>query len=173
MKMGKENNHRPYKMTKFTTELTEVINTQSILFLTDKDLLFLVNDRLEDKDKINDRTFKNWKAGKFHENEEIGKVFFKCVEKALITQKQEIGKKLIEDTTGQWTRYAWILERKFSEWNLKHLSEFKNEQTQVIQITAGNDEQKKMIDNLINPEFTEIKPTQIPENNNTSEDYGF
>jgi hypothetical protein len=28
------------------------------------------------------------------------------------------------DTTGNFARYAWFLERKFSEWNLKHIREY-------------------------------------------------
>jgi hypothetical protein len=47
--------------------------------------------------------------------------FLDCIEFALIKQKQLLSKRMMEDTTGQWTR--WIMERKFSEWNLKHISE--------------------------------------------------
>jgi hypothetical protein len=47
------------------------------------------------------------------------------------------------------------MERKFSEWNLKHISENinKNEQATVIQITAGNDEQKKLIESIMNTDY--------------------
>jgi hypothetical protein len=43
------------------------------------------------------------------------------------------------------------MERKFSEWNLKHISENinKNEQATVIQITAGNDK-KIDIESIMN-----------------------
>jgi len=27
----------------------------------------------------------------------------------------------------QWQKYAWIIERKFSDWNLKNISESKTE----------------------------------------------
>jgi hypothetical protein len=45
----------------------------------------------------------------------------------------------------------WFLERKFSEWNLKHISENinRNENETIINITA-NSYQRKLIDDLIN-----------------------
>jgi hypothetical protein len=35
----------------------------------------------------------------------VGKEFLDCIEFALIKQKQLLSKRMMEDTTGQWTRY--------------------------------------------------------------------
>lgn len=159
---------RPFKMQVWVNELTNVLATEEILFLSDKDLLFLVNRNLLPEHQICKSTFEKWKAGKFHINDTIGKEFIGCIELALIRQKQLLSKKMMDDTTGQWTRYAWIMERKFVEWNLKHISENinRNETETVINITAGNDAQKKIIDSLINTEFIEVKPERLSMNDN-------
>lgn len=158
---------RPFKMESWLHQLNIVLEDEDILFLSDKDLVFLVNRELLLEHQISDSTFEKWKAGKYAPNEEVGKEFIKCIHLALIRQKQLLSKKMMEDNSGQWTRYAWIMERKFTEWNLKHISENvnKNEQSTVIQITAGNEEQRKLIDNLINADFEEVKPLQIKQNN--------
>lgn len=167
-------NGRPFKMQKWVDELKIVLSTEDILFLSDQDLHFLVNQKLEEKDKISKSTFEKWKSGKFAPDETTGKEFIECIQFALIKQKQLLSKKMMEDTSGQWTRYAWIMERKFTEWNLKHISENinKNEQSTVIQITANSDEQKALIDKIIYSDFEEIKPIQIG-NNVKEDDYEF
>lgn len=157
------NNGRPFKMEAWTRELVIILENENVIFLSDIDLVFLVNRNLPDNCKISERTFKRWKAGLFQPNEEIGKEFMGCIELALIRQKQNLGEKLLNDKTGYWTRFAWILERKFSEFNLKHISENinKNEQATTINITAGSSEQKKLIEDIINADFIEIKPEAL------------
>lgn len=169
---------RPNKMKEWVRALMNVLENENIIFLTDKDLILLVNRTLPSDNQISQSTFEKWKAGKFHENDEIGKEFIGCIELALIRQKQWLGEKMLNENSGYWVRYAWTLERKFSEFNLKHISENinKNEQETVINITAGSQEQKALIDNLINPEFTEIKPIPLPikkdvEQTDNDEDY--
>lgn len=158
---------RPFKMETWTNQLVKILDDEDILFLSDKDLVFLVNRELPQENQIAESTFEKWKAGKFAPNEQVGKEFIGCIHLALIRQKQLLSKKMMEDNNGQWTRYAWIMERKFTEWNLKHISENinRNELATVIQITAGNEEQRKLIDNLINADFEEVKPFQIKQNN--------
>lgn len=155
---------RPFKMEFWLKELNVVLEDEDILFLSDKDLVFLVNRGLPQEHKIADSTFEKWKAGKFAPNEEVGKEFIECIHLALIRQKQMLSKKMMEDNNGQWTRFAWIMERKFSEWNLKHISENinKNEQATVINIQAGNEAQRTLIDNLINADFEVIRPIELP-----------
>lgn len=151
---------RPFKMERWVKALTDVLSEEDIIFLSDKDLVFLVNRNLLPEEKISQSTFEKWKAGKFAPDESLAKEFIECIEFSLIKQKQLLSKKMMEDTTGQWTRYAWIMERKFTEWNLKHISENinKNEQATVINITAGNDEQKKLIQSIMNADAVEIQP---------------
>lgn len=160
---------RPFKMVTWLSALKEVLNKEDVLFLSDKDLVFLVNNKLPKKQKISESTFEKWKSGKFSPDEATGKEFIEAIKLALINQKQYLGERLRNDSTGQWTRYAWILERKFADWNLKHVSENinKNESETVINITAGNEAQRKLIDELINStDFIEIKPNQIEGNQN-------
>ena len=40
----------------------------------------------------------------------------------MISQKQNLFKKY-EDEDKAWQKWAWIIERKFSEWNLKKITE--------------------------------------------------
>jgi hypothetical protein len=170
---------RPFKMTNWIPSLQAVLDNNSVVFLTDKDLVFLVNKSLPIEDRITTRCFKNWKAGKFAPNEELGLIFLEMIEEALIKEKLALGEALKNDKTGQWVRYAWILERKFEEFNLKYISEstHKNEHSQVIQITAGNNEQKKMIENLIDADFEEIIPNSKNDvdstTDNKADDYEF
>ncbi|WNM18617.1 hypothetical protein [Flavobacterium capsici] len=172
---------RPFKMEKWIPALKSVLEERNIVFLTDTDLVFLVNKKLPIEDRITTRCFKNWKAGKFAPNEELGEQFIELVQEALINEKEALLNSLKNEKSGYWVRYAWILERKFEEYNLKQVTENinKNEETQIIQITAANLEQKKMIENLINVDFEEVKPKQIkikPEvesTDNKEEDYGF
>ena len=174
-KLGKG---RPFKMANWIPALQDVLDSNSIVFLTDKDLVFLVNKNLSKEDRITERTFKNWKTGKFAPNENLGSEFLELIQEAMIKEKVALGEKLQNDKTGQWTRFAWILERKFEEFNLKQISENTNKTTQTfIQINAGSDEQKRMIENLINPEFKEVKPIQIAQifktQNNDDEELPF
>ena len=165
------------KMKKWIIALKKVLEMDNISLLSDTDLVFLVNKELQPFERIALSTFYNWKAGRYTGgNEEIIIEFIELIKESLIKQKIEIEKKMFSDTVTNWQKYAWFLERKFSEWNLKHISENinRNEQATVIQITAGNEEQKRLIDNIINGEFTEVKPIQLPfKNNENDNDVGF
>jgi len=162
---------RPFKMEAWIVQLEDVLSEENILFLSDSDLRFLVNDRLEESQQISKRTFENWKKGEFHPDDNIGRKFLKCIEGALIKQKQFLAKKMIEDDKN-WQRFAWIMERKFDEWNLKKISEriTKNENTNIIQISAGNEVQRKLLDNIINADFTDVNLKALQSKNDNEED---
>lgn len=160
---NKNNVGRPFKMMAWCLALSQVLEDENTLFLSDRDLVFLVNQKLPAENQVDKRTFENWKAGKFHVNEDVGREFIKLIEISLIKQKQELGDKLLNDTSAQWTRIAWILERKFAEYNLKHISENinRNENKTIIQITAGNEEQKELIESVMFSDYKIIQPKQI------------
>lgn len=179
------------KMEKWVVKLEKVLEKENIIFLTDNDLIFLVNKELPKKDRITRQTFHNWKTGKFGAlDKEIGEQFVEMVHGAMIMQKNHLLNKLLNTDDKNWTKMAWILERRFEEWNLKHISESvnKNERT-VVNIVAGSNEQKALIDSLINgtPQieakdvmFYEIPPTPIElkkedtnNQNNENENYPF
>jgi len=157
------------KMEIWVEKLKKVLDEQNIIFLSDEDLQFLVNKELPKKDRISRQTFYNWKNGKYGSNdEEVAEQFIDLYSSALIEQKNHLFNKLMTNGENkEWYRIAWILERKFAEWNLKHISENvnKNEQQTIIQITAGNDEQKKLIDNIINIDHLNLPTNQSIDNN--------
>jgi len=113
---------RPSKIDRFIEVAKDVLFRKDIMLLTDEELVFMINEELEDKDRIAQVTFKKWKSGDYSELGETGKEFLSLIKKALMVQKQNLFKKFENDDRA-WQRWAWIIERKFSEWNLKHISE--------------------------------------------------
>ncbi|MBT4681537.1 MAG: hypothetical protein HOB70_00675 [Chloroflexi bacterium] len=112
----------------FKEVLSEDLNA---IILTDKELVILVNDRLPSPERFSWSAYKDWKAFASGEKsdttlenmrryEELGSL----IVRSLITQKRHLFKKLQSES--QWHKFAWIIERKFSEWNLKHVSEVKD-----------------------------------------------
>tara|TARA_R100001440_G_scaffold23689_1_gene38612 strand:+ start:28159 stop:28581 length:423 start_codon:yes stop_codon:yes gene_type:complete len=124
---------RPPKIKTFISVAEDVLFRDGLMLLTDEELVFLINEELEQKDKVSDRTFARWKAKKFNENDDIGKTFVMLIKKALIIQKETLFKKFSNDDRA-WQRWAWIIERKFSEWNLKNINENKNDNTHTGEI---------------------------------------
>jgi len=113
---------RPTKIHKFIEVAEKVLFTDSLMLLTDEELVDEINEQLEEKDRISQRTFARWKASDFEEDKEVGSIFVMLIKKALRNQKESLFKKFQNDDRA-WQRWAWIIERKFSEWNLKHISE--------------------------------------------------
>ena len=85
---------------------------------TDEDLVELVNEYLDEEDRICYRTFLRYKAGDHIEGDVIP-VFVSCYKKALRLQRENLLESLGTDVPGGWQRWAWIMERKFDEWNLR------------------------------------------------------
>lgn len=116
MAKGGKKTGRPSKLTDGFIEVAgRVINGETALYLTDEDLLFLINEELEPKERICDATFENWKAGKVSDDKRA-KIFLGLIKKALTNEKLNLFREMKKDT--QWQRKAWILERKFKEWRL-------------------------------------------------------
>lgn len=161
---------RPFKQKIWVEKLKEVLAEEDTRFLTDEDLVFLVNQRLEKSHRIDRRTFMNWKSGKFHQDDEVGEEFIELIEFVLIKQKQELLKQIIEPNDKNWYRFAWIAERKFGELNLKKITETKNTNSQEIniQISAADNEQMKLIDSIVNPlaftDYKAVEPKELPLN---------
>lgn len=174
---------RPFKMKIWTEKLKEVLDENTALFLTDEDLVFLVNEKINDPTcHITSRTLRNWKAGKTDPKAvDTAEEFAKLIQNALIKQKQAVLKKMLETEDRSWPKYAWILERRFAEWNLKQISEVQHTSNQpIIQIQAANSQQMQLIDNIINGDivdvdFTEVEPIKLPavNNNKKEDDYDF
>lgn len=167
--MRKEGSGKWNKITKWLDALEEVINNEELMFLSNNDILYLVNSKLEKKEQITRRTLHKW-VNKVHENisEEEYQRFEDLFSKTQIKQKQFLFKKMMESNDKSWTKYAWIMERKFSDFNLKQITENinKNEDKHIIQIVGKDDEQLKLIDSIVNGNsidaiYYEIPPTPI------------
>jgi len=129
MKKKENKRGRPSKLTKnWITVAKEIVNEEiNAIILTDEELVFLINEKVEEKQRISGRTFIRWKKKnkKDEEGEEkdkefdkIGEEFCHLIKKALMKQKKDLFNSLKNDDK-QWQRFAWIIERKFNAWNIK------------------------------------------------------
>ena len=91
------------------------------VIFTDEELVDMVNEMLDEEDRISYRTFQRYKAGEIKDDDDVGIIplFVSSYKRALRSQKANLQMKLATDVPGGWQRYAWILERKFDEWNLR------------------------------------------------------
>lgn len=110
---------RPTKLTaEFIAAAHEVIEAgDNALIFTDAELLFQINEKLSQEARICKSTWEKWKAGEVRDDVE-GQEFLRLIEKALHKQKTSLFQSL-KTEPNQWQRWAWIIERKFDEWNLK------------------------------------------------------
>jgi len=119
---------RPTKLTKDWLKVANEIVNEDInaIILTDEELVFLINEKVVKKERISSRTFERWKAkNKSDEEEEIdkiGKEFCRLIKRALMRQKRDLFNSLKGDDK-QWQRFAWIIERKFDNWNIRQKTE--------------------------------------------------
>lgn len=116
--MPKKKAGRPTKLTsKFIQIAEEVLfEGHNAVILTDEDLLFVINSNLPEKERVAYSTLQEWKAGITKKSQELE--FRNLYKKALIKQKLSLFARLSEDDKA-WTRWAWIIERKFDDWNIK------------------------------------------------------
>ncbi len=134
---AKKKNGRPTKLTKKFIDVANEVITYNInaIIHTDEDLLFLINDKLSKKERIDDRTFQRWKAKAREGNEEEldknGKTFVVLIKRNLILQKDRLFSDLQDDPKG-WQRFAWILERKFDDWNIKVKTDITSGGQQIV-----------------------------------------
>jgi succinate dehydrogenase flavin-adding protein (antitoxin of CptAB toxin-antitoxin module) len=99
----------------------ERVLDKRVLYCTDEELFMLINDELEEPHQISYTTFKNYKAqfpAKTVEDEIFNK-FLSLYKKALSKEKDRLFTELQDDKIA-WQRWAWIIERKFTEWNIRH-----------------------------------------------------
>ena len=113
---------RPPKWEAFTRKMDELLDVPGagnpVVVYTDEELVDFVNYHLDEELRVSVTSFRNYKRGEIDDNE-ITKLFIDAYKKALFLQKKRLMESLEEDVPGGWQRYAWILERKFDEWNLR------------------------------------------------------
>ena len=114
------------KFEKFTKALGELLDTDDwnawVIACTDEELIFMVNQKLDPSERIAERTFRDYKAGNLPKTDgdyDYMSMFVASYKRAIIGQKRICVEKLKDDVPGGWQRYAWLLERKFDEWNLR------------------------------------------------------
>ena len=140
MKANKSNKRhpggRPTKLTdRFIEAARKVIENDMALntiILTDEELVIAINEELPQKERITDRTLERWKASKNPKRlSEQGKSFVALIKKALVRQKQYLFKRLSTDEKS-WQRFAWIIERKFEDWNIKQKVDYTSKGKQIV-----------------------------------------
>lgn len=124
---------RPTKLTTdFIAAAKEVMSGDlKVIIHGDLDLLFLINEKLEPANRISEATFKKWKNDSM-EHSPLASEFVALYKSALLKQRDNLFEKF--QCSDQWQKYAWILERKFDEWNLRHKQETKHDPGQLTQI---------------------------------------
>ena len=113
---------RPPKWEAFTRKMDELFDVPGagnpVVVYTDEELVDFVNYHLEEELQVSLTSFRNYKRGEIDDNA-ITKLFVDAYKRALFLQKRRLMESLEDDVPGGWQRYAWILERKFDEWNLR------------------------------------------------------
>src|SRR5690606_32138704 len=129
--------------------------------------------------QIDPRTFRNWKAGKFTPDEDIAKEFMDTLALAYIDQKEQVGTAMFEcddKSKGDWRRYSFVLERRYKDdFGQTSTLEVNNKKETIIQISASSDEQKQLIENVINTDFVEVprKRIELDAKDNKEDEYEF
>ena len=148
----KKINGRPTKLTEaFVKAAEEVITDSVVLYCTDEEMLFLINEKLfEWEQRVTKRTFERWKqkvleADYIYDLPDHLREFCRLIRGALIKQKLNLFNELEKDRSREAWKWTWILERKFKEWNLTHLqkvdSVVENKSDLTINI-SGHDPEK-------------------------------
>lgn len=125
---------RPSKAHAFIEVFKESLENEdvakTVIYLTDEDIVFMANDQLEEKERISQRTFQRWKAAFKGDSVEgvdvldsVGAEFCRLYKKALILQKINLFTEMKKPTQPHWQKIAWIIERKFDEWNIRQKTE--------------------------------------------------
>lgn len=113
---------RPSKLTPEVIDAANKIINDKILFYTDEELVIAINEILPKEAQFSYITFAKWKAGDSQADNPLFKEFLYLIKKSLSLEKERLLGKLESDKFG-WQRYAWILERKFDEWNIRTKAE--------------------------------------------------
>lgn len=108
------------KWKKFVDALEKVVYADHpvgyAIVYTDDMLINEVNELLDPSDRIDARTFRRYKKGEI-KDDEVLEAFVSCYKKALARQAANIMENMALDGAGSWQKWAWIMERKFDEWN--------------------------------------------------------
>lgn len=117
---------RPSKMPNFVKAMEKVLSAEmNAIIMTDEELFILANEELPKEEQVCYASFKNYKSSMKDEEKALQSEFLAVYKKALLKQKNELFKNMSKDNP-QWQKFAWIIERKFSDWNLRVITENTN-----------------------------------------------
>ena len=123
--IDKRKQGRPPKWEAFTLMMEKVLEGEEVvgnaIIHTDMELLDMVNEQLPEAQRISGESFKSYKAGEV-DDETIAGVFVTCYKRAMRIQRESLMAEMTSDIPGGWQKWAWIMERKFDEWNLRSKS---------------------------------------------------
>ena len=166
---------RPTKLTDTFAKATEEVllageSNYSAIIHTDEDLVQLINQKLPEHERISDRTFKRWKAkasdDEDTENGILEMTFVPLLKKAKVIQKEQLFERFFNCENG-WQRYAWILERKYKEWNIRQSEQTHSDEPLIsaIEMKVTCPENCKVCESLNNEK---LKGETQPNDNQTS-----
>ena len=111
------------KWDAWVRKMDEVINREHpvgyAVIYNDTMLLEMVNAELPEDERITMRTFTNYKQEGHVQDGSIASLFVSTYKRALSIQADNIFRRMVDEGPGSWQKWAWILERKFDEWNLR------------------------------------------------------
>jgi hypothetical protein len=113
---------RPTKLTATVLSAINKVIETNILFCTDEELVSAIDEILPEGERFSYDSFSKWKRGESQSENPLFQEFLRLIKKALVKEKTRLLKKLENDDKA-WQKYAWILERKFDEWNIRNKSE--------------------------------------------------
>ena len=115
----------PVKGQAWLDKFNEVVNREHRVGMavihTDMDLIEMVNWELPEEHQIAVATFKDYKSGD-RGSDEFVRVFASLYKRALTSQRDSLFATMADEPPGAWQKWAWILERKFGDWNLRNVT---------------------------------------------------
>jgi hypothetical protein len=125
MSKKKRNPGQQPKWEAFTLKMDELLDGDgkvgNAIIYTDEDLVWMVNQELPKECQISIASFKRYKAGDI-DDDEVTRLFVSRYKRALMIQRRNLMEAMASDIPGGWQKWAWIMERKFDEWNLRSRS---------------------------------------------------
>lgn len=125
---------RPTKLTRNFIEVARDVldDEDNVIIFTDEELRDEINSKLEETERITDSRWEAWKKGAI--KDPIVNEFRVLIKDALRIQKRNLYSALKTMSAGEWQKMAWILERKFREWNIRNITEISGPEGKALDI---------------------------------------
>ena len=165
------------KLPKFLAAMKKVLEDERSVILTDGELRIAVNQLLKPKDRVAISTFELWKSptptSHSPENqstlsEEQILEFRQLLQYARVKQKMELTGNVLDKTSKNAWGATWVLERKYDDLKIKQ-NTIELNHNPVIQISAGNEKHKNLIEGILNGETIDIQHEEVNDNKKLEE----